>query len=44
MMQNDSTHLLGEFFDNNNLIDRVRNENFFEVFPELKDLEPYAKR
>jgi radical SAM protein with 4Fe4S-binding SPASM domain len=44
MMQNDSSHLLGEFFEVNNLIDRVRSEDFFAVFPELQDLEPYAKR
>jgi len=44
MMQNDSSHLLGEFFEVNNLIDRVRSEDFFAVFPELKDLEQYAKR
>jgi sulfatase maturation enzyme AslB (radical SAM superfamily) len=44
MMQNDSTHMLGDFFENNNLIDKVRNENFFAVFPELEDLRPYAQR
>jgi hypothetical protein len=41
MMQQDSTHQLPEFFRNNNLIDSVRNEDFFAVFPELKDIKQY---
>jgi hypothetical protein len=42
MMANDSTHQLSEFFRNNNLIDDIRNEDFFSVFPELTDLKQYA--
>ena len=42
MTQQDSTNQLPEFFRNNNIIDRVRNENFFTVFPELADLKNYA--
>ena len=42
MTQQDSTSQLPEFFRNNNIIDRVRNENFFTVFPELADLKNYA--
>lgn len=41
MMQQDSTHQLPEFFRNNNLIDNVRNEDFFAVFPELEDIKQY---
>ena len=41
MMQNDSTHQLKDFFRNNNLIDKVRKENFFAVFPELEDLRQH---
>ena len=42
MMQQDGTNQLSEFFRNNNTIDRVRNEDFFKVFPELTDLKNYA--
>jgi hypothetical protein len=42
MMANDSTSQLPEFFKNNDLIDNVRKENFFAVFPELGDLKNYA--
>jgi hypothetical protein len=42
MMQQDSTHQLPEFFRNNDLIDRVRHEDFFKIFPELLDLKNYA--
>jgi len=42
MMQQDGTNQLSEFFRNNNTIDRVRNEDFFKVFPELIDLKNYA--
>lgn len=41
--QHDNTHLLGEFFKDNDLIDRVREETFEEVFPEYKDLRTYVK-
>jgi hypothetical protein len=41
MMANDSTSQLPEFFKNNNLIDNVRNEDFFKVFPELYELKKY---
>lgn len=41
MMANDSTSKLPDFFKNNNLIDDVRNEDFFAVFPELNDLKKY---
>jgi radical SAM protein with 4Fe4S-binding SPASM domain len=43
MMQNDGTSLLPELFKTNNLIDRVRKEDFFAVFPELEELRPYAQ-
>jgi len=42
MMQQDSTHLIPEFFKYNNLIDDVRKEDFFSVFPELTDLKKYG--
>jgi hypothetical protein len=42
MMANDSTDQLPEFFKNNDLIDNVRKENFFDVFPELHELKQYA--
>jgi hypothetical protein len=29
-------------FKNNNLIDKVRDEDFFKIFPELNDLTNYA--
>ena len=42
MMQQDGTNQLPDFFKNNNLIDKVRNEDFFKIFPELTDLKNYA--
>ena len=42
MMQQDNSNQLPDFFRTNNLIDQVRNENFFEVFPELQDLKQYG--
>jgi sulfatase maturation enzyme AslB (radical SAM superfamily) len=42
MMQQDSTYLIPEFFKYNNLIDDVRKEDFFKVFPELTDLKKYG--
>jgi len=41
MMQQDSTHELKNFFHTNDQIDRVRNEDFFTVFPELNDIRQY---
>lgn len=42
MMQTDNSRLLPEFFKTNDLIDSVRNEDFFKVFPELSDLRNYG--
>jgi len=39
MMANDSTHELPNFFRTNDLIDQVRKEDFFAVFPELTDIK-----
>lgn len=39
MMANDSTHELPNFFRTNDTIDRVRNEDFFSIFPELVDIK-----
>ena len=41
MMAQDSTHELPSFFKTNNLIDQVRKEDFFAVFPELVDIKKY---
>lgn len=41
MMQQDSTHELKSFFHTNDIIDRVRDEDFFKVFPELNDIKQY---
>jgi hypothetical protein len=37
-MDNDRSHLLGEFFRVNNIHDEYRKERFEDVFPEYKDL------
>ena len=42
MQQQDNSSQLPDFFRTNNLIDQVRNENFFEIFPELQDLKQYG--
>jgi len=39
MQANDASHLLPRFLEENGKLDRVRNENFFEIFPELKVLK-----
>ena len=41
MEHNDSTAYLPDFFKVNDLIDRVREENFFETFPELIEMKNY---
>jgi hypothetical protein len=41
MMQQDNSQHLKDFFKTNNLIDSVRKEDFFSVFPELGDLKQY---
>jgi len=43
MMQQDSTPELANFFVTNNTIDRVRQEDFFSVFPELADIKQYDR-
>ena len=42
MMQQDNSSQLPDFFRTNNLIDQVRQEDFFAVFPELQDLKQYG--
>jgi radical SAM protein with 4Fe4S-binding SPASM domain len=39
MMQNDGTDELANFFRTNNRLDKIRNEDFFAIFPELADLQ-----
>jgi hypothetical protein len=41
MTADDRTGDWADFFRNNNLIDRVRKEDFFKVFPELIDIKKY---
>ncbi len=41
MMQQDNSTHLNDFFKTNNLIDSVRKEDFFSVFPELGDLKQH---
>ena len=41
MMQQDNSNQLPDFFKTNNLIDSVRKEDFFSVFPELGDLKQH---
>ena len=41
--QHDNSHLLSEFFKENDAIDRVREEKFEDVFPELAELRTYVK-
>ena len=41
MEHNDSTAYLPDFFKVNELIDKVREENFFETFPELVEMKNY---
>jgi radical SAM protein with 4Fe4S-binding SPASM domain len=41
MMQQDNSTHLKDFFKTNNLIDSVRKEDFFIVFPELEDLKQH---
>jgi hypothetical protein len=41
MQQQDNSSHLTDFFKTNNLIDSVRKENFFSVFPELLELKQY---
>jgi len=43
MNQQDSSHLLAEFFKDNDAMDSIRKEKFEEVFPEYKDLRNYVK-
>jgi len=40
--QNDLSSLLSRFFENNDNMDRVRNEKFEDVFTEYKDLKSYV--
>jgi len=39
MQANDASHLLPRFNEEIEKLDRVRNENFYEVFPELKVMQ-----
>jgi len=41
MTQTDNSNLIPECLHNLNKLDRLRNENFFEVFPELVGLREY---
>jgi radical SAM protein with 4Fe4S-binding SPASM domain len=41
-MENDRSHLLGEFFRVNNIHDEYRKECFEDVFPEYKELRNYV--
>jgi len=41
MTQTDNSSLIPECLRNLNKMDRLRNENFFEVFPELASLREY---
>jgi organic radical activating enzyme len=41
--QQDNSHLLGEFFKDNDAMDRVREEKFEQVFPEYAELRSYVK-
>jgi sulfatase maturation enzyme AslB (radical SAM superfamily) len=41
--QQDNSHILDQFFKDNDPMDRVRNETFEEVFPEYKKLRSYVK-
>ena len=41
MMQQDNSYHLKDFFKTNNLIDSVRKEDFFSVFPELGELKQH---
>jgi sulfatase maturation enzyme AslB (radical SAM superfamily) len=43
MMGGDDTHLIGEFFKRVHEVDKHRNENLFDVYPELKPLWDYHK-
>ena len=42
MNANNNTELLKEFVYRTDQLDEFRNENFFEVFPELEELRKYA--
>ena len=43
LKQTDNSHLLSQFFKDNDVMDRVRNEKFEEIFPEYSELRSYAK-
>lgn len=42
MLANDNSHHIPEFLRRTKTLDRFREESFFEVFPELGDLERFA--
>ena len=41
MNSRDDTHLIPEFFERNEALDDIRNEEFFSAFPELKPMLSY---
>lgn len=43
MMGSDDTHLIPDFFDRVHKVDKQRNENLFDVYPELRPLWDYLK-
>tara|TARA_Y100000591_G_scaffold251931_1_gene223430 strand:+ start:58 stop:1188 length:1131 start_codon:yes stop_codon:yes gene_type:complete len=38
MYEKDHSHLLPKFWERTDMVDKLRNENFIELFPELSDL------
>jgi hypothetical protein len=42
MTQQDNSHLIPELLEKLNHLDKFRNENFFEVFPELARLKEHG--
>ena len=43
LYESDYTHMLNDWYDITNRLDKIRNENWREVFPELLDLEKIIK-
>ena len=39
MYEKDSSHLIPKFWERTNMVDKLRNENAIELFPELQDLK-----
>jgi hypothetical protein len=42
MMQQDNTHMIPDLLEKLNHLDKFRNENFFDTFPELAKLKDHG--